>query len=245
ATINEDNIINGHDFNEKISRSRFEELNMEYFRKTVTIVQKALKAANTICSADAAVAYGAAVQAPLLNGVNEETLLSLETINDVTPMALGISTNCAANAEGYFVIIQKNTPIPHCAKKLYNISGDNAVASKNDLLGTLELTDITFYVWQKKIEVEMGIDRMGILSVKALCKRTNEKKSIVLKMNKGRLSEQDKSKIADSIKNPRSLQIYNTDESQADEPTENSNRRLDEFDDSGDESADYESMQRK
>ncbi|ODM86801.1 Heat shock cognate 71 kDa protein, partial [Orchesella cincta] len=53
--------------------------------------------------ADSAVAYGAAVQAALLNGVNEETLLSLETINDVTPMALGISTNCATNAEGYFI----------------------------------------------------------------------------------------------------------------------------------------------
>ncbi|ODM94694.1 Heat shock 70 kDa protein cognate 4 [Orchesella cincta] len=227
ATINVDNIINSHDFNEKISRSRFEELNMEYFRKTVTIVQKALKAANVekeslhdillvggstripkiremlaelfnknllrqSVQADAAVAYGAAVQAALLNGVNEETLLSLETINDVTPMALGISTNCATNAEGYFVIIHKNTPIPHSATKLYNISvktensmsfyiyqGDNAVASKNDLLGTLELTDINSYVSGKeKIEVEMEIDRMGILSIKALCKRTNEKKSI-------------------------------------------------------------------
>ncbi|CAL8133399.1 unnamed protein product [Orchesella dallaii] len=216
ASIVVDQIVPEKDLHVVITRAKFEELNQVLFKKTIDVVDKALKDANVSkdkiddillvggstripkiremlsqhfngkalshsVHPDIAVAYGAAVQAALLNGAKGESLFDFESIRDVTPMALGVEAKIGHVSGRFSIIIPKNTKIPHKAVEKYYTTynnqpsveinvyqGENPVAKKNNFLGTFDLDGIPpNRAGAESLDVTMEIDKMGILHVTA------------------------------------------------------------------------------
>ncbi|ODM89710.1 Heat shock 70 kDa protein cognate 4 [Orchesella cincta] len=164
------------------------------------------KALNYTIHPDEAVAYGAAVQAALMNGSEAKKAFNFDTIQDVTPMSLGIQAKIEGVPGRFSVIIPKNTNFPTKIKECYFTSevnqktvsvkifqGEADVAKDNNLLGEFVLEGIPpAPAGRERIEVIMEIDAMGILHVTAVCKSTRGSKGLTIAENRGRLSKETK-----------------------------------------------------
>ena len=170
-----------------------------------TAVEALFKAKpHTELNPDEVVALGAAVQAGILSGDVEDTLLL-----DVTPLSLGIETMGGVVSK----LITRNSTIPASAMEnfttavdgqrnvlIHVLQGEREMARDCRSLARFDLKDIDpMPAGLPRIEVKFLIDANGILSVTARETRTGKEQSIEVKPSYGLTDEQVEAMIEESI----------------------------------------------
>jgi molecular chaperone DnaK len=169
------------------------------------VVERVFRARpHTELDPDKVVALGAAVQAGILAGDVEDTLLL-----DVTPLSLGIETMGGLVSK----IIHRNSTIPASATETFTtgvdgqtnvlihvVQGEREMVKDCRSLARFDLKGIDpLPAGMARIEVRFLIDANGILSVSARDARSGKEQSVEVKPSYGLTDEQVEAMILESI----------------------------------------------
>ena len=194
----------------KVSKNKVDEIVLVGGSTRIPKIQELLssffngKKLNKSVNPDEAVAHGAAVQAAILSG-NDENLKSEILLIDVTPLSLGIETSGGVMTN----IIDRNSTIPCQKNKIFSTYVDNQPAvtikiyegervktSDNHLLGEFTLSDIPpMPRGTPQIQISLDLDSNGILKVSATEQSSGKSTDIEIKNESGRLSKEDIEKM--------------------------------------------------
>ena len=161
---------------------------------------------------DEAVAYGAAIQAHILNGGSSSTDRTSDLILlDVAPLSLGLET-----AGGVMTaLIKRNTTIPCKKSQTFSTYADNQpgvliqvfegerqFTRDCNQLGNFKLEGIPpMPRGVPQIEVSFDIDANGILNVSAAEKSSGKSQKITITNDKGRLSKDEIDRMVQEAEN--------------------------------------------